>query len=267
MKTFLIITSLWFLFSCNTAGESRDETVYTAEFVQINNNKMKAFNTLQAYQEDDKELDHELFDQVLKNYVSTDGRVNYAGLKKNPTNLRSYIKTLEAAKPNKSWSRNALLAYYMNAYNAMTLDLIISNYPTESIKDIKNPWEQKNWSINGTLISLEEIEHDILRKMNEPRIHFGINCASFSCPQLPNEAFTAQKVDQQLEKLAVQFVNDSKRNKITTDRVEVSKIFRWFSEDFTKKGDLIDFLNKYSTLKINKNARVKYMDYHWELNE
>lgn len=149
----------------------------------------------------------------------------------------------------------------------MTLDLIISNYPTESIKDIKNPWEQKNWSINGKPISLEEIEHEILRKMNEPRIHFGINCASFSCPQLPNEAFTTQKVNQQLKKLAIQFVNDSKRNKISADRVEVSKIFRWFKEDFTKNGDLIDFLNKYSTLKINKNARVKYMDYDWELNE
>ena len=99
------------------------------------------------------------------------------------------------------------------------------------------------------------------------KIHFAINCASFSCPPLMNEAFTAATVDTQLEKLAVQFINDPKRNKITTDRVEISKIFRWFYEDFTKNGDLIDFLNTYSKVKIDKNARVRYMDYNWELNE
>ncbi len=264
MKTILFFASSLFIFSCHTAKENNDETVFTAELVETNNNEII---TQYSFQEDYKEIDHSLFDQVLKKYVTKDGRVNYAGLKKNPANLKSYINILEAAKPSKSWSRNSLLAYYMNAYNAMTLDLIISNYPTESIKDIKNPWKQKNWSINGRTISLEEIEHDILRKMNEPRIHFGINCASFSCPQLPIEAFTAQKVEQQLEKLAIQFVNDSKRNKISADRVEVSKIFSWFKDDFTRSGDLIDFLNKYSKVKIDKDARVRYMDYNWELNE
>ncbi len=149
----------------------------------------------------------------------------------------------------------------------MTIDLIVRNYPLKSIKDIKDPWEQRNWNIGKKSISLEEIEHEILRKMNEPRIHFGINCASFSCPPLMNEAFTAAKVDVQLERLAVQFINDPKRNKITADRIEISNIFRWFKKDFTENGDLIDFLNKYSKVPIDKNARVRHMDYDWSLNE
>jgi hypothetical protein len=149
----------------------------------------------------------------------------------------------------------------------MTIDLIVRNYPLKSIKDIKNPWEQRSWSIGKKSISLKEIEHEILRKMNEPRIHFGINCASFSCPPLMNEAFTAAKVDAQLERLAVQFINDPKRNRITRDRIEISNIFRWFKKDFTKNGDLIDFLNKYSKVAIDKNARLRYMDYDWSLNE
>jgi len=149
----------------------------------------------------------------------------------------------------------------------MTIDLIVSNYPLKSIKDINDPWEQRNWKIGGKSISLEEIEHEILRKMNEPRIHFGINCASFSCPPLMNEAYTAAKVDAQLERLAVQFINDPKRNTITADRVKISNIFKWFKKDFTKNGDIVDFLNKYSKVQIDKNARVRYMDYDWSLNE
>ena len=149
----------------------------------------------------------------------------------------------------------------------MTIDLILRNYPTESIKDIKNPWEQRFWQIGDKWINLEEIEHQILRKMDDPRIHFGINCASFSCPPLMNEAFTADKVDSQLEKLAIQFVNDSKRNSIAADRVEISNIFKWFKKDFTQEGDIVDFLNKYSKVKINSDARVRYMDYNWNLNK
>jgi hypothetical protein len=212
-------------------------------------------------------FDHSNFDQLLKKQVTKDGKVNYAAIKKDKETLSTYITNLNSNAPNDTWSKNDKFAYYMNAYNAMTIDLIISNYPTKSIKDIKDPWEQHNWKLDGKSVSLNEIEHEILRKMNDPRIHIGINCASFSCPPLLNEAFTAEKVQQQLEKLAIQFVNDPKRNKITKDRVEVSKIFRWFKGDFTKNGDLIDFLNKYSNIAIDEDARVRYMDYNWELNE
>ncbi|WP_405377822.1 DUF547 domain-containing protein [Nonlabens sp. Asnod3-A02] len=212
-------------------------------------------------------IDHSSFDQLLKKYVTDDGHVDYAGLKKERKKLSSYIVLIKNNAPEDSWTKNDLLAYYMNAYNAMTIDLILRNYPTESIKDIKNPWEQRFWQIGDKWINLEEIEHQILRKMDDPRIHFGINCASFSCPPLMNEAFVADKVDSQLHQLAVQFVNDSKRNSITADRVEISNIFKWFKKDFTQEGDIVDFLNKYSKVKINADARVRYMDYNWNLNK
>jgi hypothetical protein len=212
-------------------------------------------------------FDHSRFDQLLKKYVGKNGKVNYAGIKKDQKSLKAYLEIIIVHAPDDTWSSQDQFAYYMNAYNAMTIDLIVSNYPLKSIKDINDPWEQRNWKIGGKSISLEEIEHEILRKMNEPRIHFGINCASFSCPPLMNEAYTAAKVDAQLERLAVQFINDPKRNTITADRVKISNIFKWFKKDFTKNGDIVDFLNKYSKVQIDKNARVRYMDYDWSLNE
>jgi len=102
--------------------------------------------------------------------------------------------------------------------------------------------------------------------MGDARIHFGINCASFSCPPLLNEAFTAQMVDAQLDKLARNFINDPKRNLIAEDRLQLSKIFYWFSKDFKTNGTLIDFLSIYSEKTINPKARTTYMDYDWSLN-
>jgi hypothetical protein len=102
--------------------------------------------------------------------------------------------------------------------------------------------------------------------MNEPRIHFAINCASYSCPNLLNEAYTEAKLEQQLEQAAISFINDKTKNRITENEIEISKIFDWFSDDFKKDGSLIDFLNKYSAIKINANARIKYKDYNWNLN-
>jgi hypothetical protein len=212
-------------------------------------------------------FDHTNFSVLLKKYVKEDGRVNYVGFKNDKRDLETYLERIRTNSPNTNWSKNDKLAYYMNAYNAMTIDLIIRNYPTESIKDINDPWEQRLWKIGEESISLEYIEHEVLRKMKDPRIHFGINCASFSCPPLMNKAFTAATVDAQLKQLAVQFINDPRRNKITAERVDISKIFRWFQKDFTENGSLIDFLNTYSKVKIDKNARVRYMSYNWELNE
>ena len=103
--------------------------------------------------------------------------------------------------------------------------------------------------------------------MDEPRIHFGINCASFSCPPLLNEAFTRQDVDDQLERLAVTFVNDPKRNTISENSVKISKIFSWFARDFKQDGSVIDFLNKYSEVTINPKAKKSFRDYDWSLNE
>ncbi len=212
-------------------------------------------------------FDHSPFDTLLKSNVTANGNVNYAGFAKDKNKLRNYIASLGTNMPTEDWKTEDKLAYWMNAYNAMTVDLILRNMPLESIKDIKNPWDQRLWKLGEKWYNLDEIEHQILRKMGDPRIHFGINCASFSCPPLLNEAFTAAKVNSQLDFLAKQFINDSSRNTITKDAVEISKIFDWFSKDFKQNGSVIDYLNKYSNVKIDSNARVRYKDYNWELNK
>ncbi len=212
-------------------------------------------------------FNHDAFDSILKKYVSREGNVNYSGIKSNWGSLRAYIASLGQSLPTATWSQEEKLSYWMNAYNAMTIDLILRNYPLESIKDIKDPWDQRFWKLGNKWYNLNEIEHEILRKMGDARIHFGINCASFSCPPLLNEAFRPSKVDAQLDMLSRKFINDPTRNTITSDRVEVSKIFTWFAKDFKTDGSLIDFLNRYSTTSISENARVRYRDYDWTLNK
>ncbi|MFT5750640.1 MAG: hypothetical protein ACI828_000278 [Flavobacteriales bacterium] len=212
-------------------------------------------------------VNHSNFDALLKKHISASGNVDYDGIKKEWKVLRDYIKYLGENMPDPHrWGQLNKLAYWMNAYNAMTVDLILRNYPLASIKDIKDPWDQRLWKLGDKWYNLNEIEHQILRKMGDPRIHFGINCASFSCPPLLNEAFTAQDVDAQLDRLSRTFVNDTQRNTITTNSIEVSKIFNWFSKDFKTNGSLIDFLNKYSDTAISPKAKKRYKDYDWTLN-
>ncbi|WP_298521094.1 DUF547 domain-containing protein [uncultured Kordia sp.] len=212
-------------------------------------------------------FNHQTFNDLLKKHVTKDGVVNYKGFKKDRAQLQNYITSLGENMPIDDWSKEEKLAYWINAYNVLTVDLILRNYPLKSIKDIKKPWNQRLWKLGEKWYNLDEIEHKILRKMNEPRIHFAINCASFSCPPLLNEAFTAEKLEQQLTQVTKTFLADSQRNTITSDKLEISKIFKWFAKDFKQNGSLIDFLNTYSDVNINANAKKKYKDYNWDLNE
>jgi hypothetical protein len=212
-------------------------------------------------------FNHTIWDELLKAHVSKAGIVNYNGFESQKLTLRKYITSLGQKMPEERWTKEDKLAYWMNAYNAMTVDLILRNMPLQSIKDIKNPWDQRYWKLGEKYYNLDEIEHQILRKMNDPRIHFGINCASFSCPPLLNVAFTAQEVNAQLDYLANRFINDTSRNTIASDRVEISKIFDWFSKDFMQNGSVIDYLNQYSEVTIDSNARVRYKEYDWILNK
>ena len=222
-------------------------------------------------------VSHELFNSLLKKHVAATGKVNYQGFIQDSTQLNRYLQLLSNNVPAPSWSRNDQLAYWINAYNAFTIQLIIRNYPLKSIKDIgsriqipfvNSPWDIKFIRLGKELYDLNNIEHDILRsKFNEPRIHFAIVCASVSCPKLLNQAYTAEKLDQQLNEQAKAFINDPARNQISPDNIQVSRIFSWFKGDFTKQGSLISFLNQYTQVKINADARVSYLDYNWQLNE
>jgi hypothetical protein len=212
-------------------------------------------------------FNHEAFNALLVANVSETGIVNYKGFVENKKLLEDYIALLGESLPTETWTIEDKLAYWMNAYNAMTIDLIIRSYPINSIKDLKKPWDQRLWKLGEKWYNLNEIEHQILRKMNDPRIHFGINCASFSCPPLLNTAFNASEVDAQLDKVAIRFINDPRRNSISKMNIEISEIFSWFAKDFKKDSSLSEFLNKYSKVQIHPKARKKFKKYDWSLNE
>jgi hypothetical protein len=219
-----------------------------------------------------KPISHDLWNNFVKKYVSSSGHVNYKSIKQNPSELEAYLTVLKNAHPAAGWTENERKAYWINAYNAFTIKLIIDNYPVKSIKEIggavKSPWDLQFIIIEGKKYSLGDIEHNILRKeFNDPRVHFAINCASVSCPRLMNQAYLPSTLDKQLNDAAISFVNDPSRNTITASAVEISEIFKWFSGDFTKTGSLIDFLNKYTKNTINKSAKIKYLTYNWNLNE
>ena len=224
-------------------------------------------NSSIAVEKKNPNFNHDLWTDLLQMHVSADGDVDYNGFKTNTQKLEAYIGFLAINIPNNNWSKKEKLAYWINAYNALTVDLIIRNYPVKSIKDIKNPWKQRLWKLGDKTYSLEEIEHDILRKMNEPRIHFAIVCASYSCPKLQNKAFIAEDLETQLTRATKEFLADKNRNEISENSIELSKIFSWFSKDFTENGTLIEFLNQYSMVQISPKAKKRFKDYNWALNE
>lgn len=192
--------------------------------------------------------------------------MNYGALAKDPR-LAQYLAQLTAAKDVNTWSRNERLAFWINAYNAFTIELILKNPGVKSIKDIESPWKKKFFSLNGELTNLDQVEHKELReKLGDERIHFAIVCASFSCPQLWNKAFTAEGLDKQLDDAARRFINDPQRNDLSGTKLRVSKIFDWFEGDFTKKGTLVAYLARYAERPVPANAKVDHLDYDWSLN-
>ncbi|MEJ2113082.1 MAG: DUF547 domain-containing protein [Flavobacteriaceae bacterium] len=213
-----------------------------------------------------QEIDHTIWTAFLQDHVSQSGQVNYKAISENSSELNTYLNEYVKIHPKDTWSKNQKLSYWINAYNAFTIKLIIDNYPVNSINDISHPWDKKFIPINGNLMSLNEIEHEILRKMNEPRIHFAINCASVSCPRLLNKAYLPETLDQQLHKAAEEFIN-SENNQLNAGNVKVSKIFKWFKKDFETDDSIIDFINQYAENKIDASERIGYLDYNWNLNE
>lgn len=211
------------------------------------------------------------FDRLLKKHVDTKGNVNYEGFQKDIAVLDNYLGFLDKANTTTFASDNAEKAFWINVYNAYTIKIILSNYPLKSITDIKKDgktaWKTPFVKAGGKTYTLDFVEHEILRKkFKDPRIHVGVNCASGSCPKLANFAFTAENIDAELEKLMTDFVNDTSRNKLKKNSVQISEIFNWFKGDFTANGSVIDYLNKYSKVKISKKAKIKYLPYDWSLN-
>ena len=210
-------------------------------------------------------FDHSVWNDLLKKNVSATGKVNYKGFKADAELLDAYIRALNEGVPTENASKEARLAYWINAYNAVTVRLIVSNYPLSSITKLDGgkPWDVKRYANGGKKLSLNDIENNILRPMGDARIHFALNCAAKSCPPILNEAFTAENVNKLLEQRTRQFVNSS-RTVIEKDALKVSKIFDWYGKDF---GNVVDFVNKYAKTKAAKTAKVTYLEYDWDLND
>lgn len=222
-------------------------------------------------------VDHSAWDKLLKKHVNDKGFVNYTAFKKDYDELKKYLDMLSASAPNNKWTKEEQLAYWINAYNAFTVQLILDHYPgISTIKDIgskiKIPFVSDAWTVNfivigGKKMNLNDIEHGIIRKkFDEPRIHFALVCAAKSCPPLRNEAFTADQLDKQLDEQGRDFMNDKAKNNIRKDKAELSKILTWYGGDFTKKMPMVEWVNKYSTVKIDSKTPISYLDYDWDLN-
>jgi Protein of unknown function, DUF547 len=233
-------------------------------------------------------IDHSAWDALLKTHVVTgpDGlnRVDYSGFKaKDQTALKTYIKTLEAAQPTKL-DRNEAFAFWANLYNAKTIDIVLDAYPVKSIKDIKlgggllaavtgGPWKAEVLNVAGVKISLDNIEHGLLRPVfKDPRVHYSVNCASVGCPNLSRDAFTGAALEQQLDAGATAYINSPRGVRADADGITASSIYDWFAADFG--GDATGVLahaRKYANddlkAKLSTAKDIEDYDYDWSLND
>ena len=229
-------------------------------------------------QTDAPPLTHAAWDGLLKKYVNGQGLVNYRALQADSLALNGYLGELSAHLPSRSWTQTDRLAYWLNAYNAFTVQRIIRSYPVKSIKDlggdkifVNTPWDQPFLKLADTRYSLNDIEHRIIRKkFDDNRIHVALVCAAMSCPRLRNEAYTGPRLNEQLDAQGRDFVNNPAKNRLTpADKPQVSSIFNFYPQDFSKNGStsVQDFINRYATQKIKPDAPLTYLPYDWSLNE
>lgn len=225
---------------------------------------------------------HSMFDSVLKTYVEN-GQVNYAGLKRHRRELDRYLSSLAAVdeKEFKTWPTTDRLAFLVNLYNGATLKLIVDHYPVKSIKDIggffRGPWKQRVVILFGKTITLNTLEHEIIRKQfDEPRVHAALVCAAQGCPPLRPEAYVGARLEAQLAEQMRTFLADSTKNHVDvrSGKIWLSRIFKWYGKDFTKNGKtLLGSLAPYwpeqaaARLKSRRDWDIAYTDYDWSLNE
>ena len=214
-------------------------------------------------------FNHLKFNELLQKHVSGNGVVNYDSFKKEEYKLGEYLKMLTSTEPKENWSRNKKLAYYINIYNASTVSLILKNYPVKSIKDIKNALDIPFIKIGKKTISLNYLENKIIRPVfKEPKIHFAVNCGAASCPKLSNYAFSEKNIDTLLQENLERFLKSSGIGiKQNGDKVELSKIFEWYADDFGGKDNLLKWITTNSSLNLSKYSFKSFITYDWSLND
>ena len=212
--------------------------------------------------------DHTAWTQLLEKYVDDGGMVDYKKMSQVTGEVTKYLRYLEKFSPEVNWPRNRYLAFFINLYNAGTVKLILDNYPVRSIRDIQNPWGQKLFTINARSLSLDDVEHKILRSIQDPRIHFAINCASISCPKLQPKAFTESGLDFELNRSVNQFLSNPESFQVKDNAIYLSSIFKWYRQDFeTNYGTLINFLNHYHDVPFKDDVKIRFLPYNWDLNQ
>lgn len=215
---------------------------------------------------------HELFTAVLNEHVK-DGFVDYPAIK-NDKRFTAYLAILADTDPTAIAESNERLAFWINAYNAFTLKLIIDHWPVTSIRDINKrgagPWQLRWIRIGATTYSLDEIEHEIIRKeFDEPRIHAALVCAAESCPPLRQEAYTGNRLEKQLEENMQRFLHDPSKNRYDQESniLYLSEVFNWFGSDFGKRhGSALQYVIKSLKLSPASEPAVKFLPYNWNLN-
>jgi len=246
------------------------------------------------------------YNSLLKRYV-INARVNYEGFINSRAEFETFLRALGSVDEDvfESWTEEQRLAFWINAYNAFTIKAIIDHYPikrsftlvgifyapSDSILQIKGVWTKLQFRALGNMVTLGEIEHETLRKkFNEPRIHMAINCASISCPDLRNEAYTPEKLEEQLADASTNFVNNPDKGVYVNEqsgKVKLSKIFKWFGDDFInnygskklfnnyslKENAVLNFTSEYIESEevkeylMNNKLKIGYLGYDWHLNE
>lgn len=214
---------------------------------------------------------HDLFQTVISQHV-VDGTVDYPAIH-DDDNYQAYISTLA----NKVLFKNSIeeLSYWINAYNALAIKGILDGRSPESFFGKVGYFYNATYKVNGITTNLYDLEHDIIIPLGEPRIHFALNCASASCPRLNDTVYQPDKLEQQLEQAATNFINDKTRNRfnLQTKTAYISKIFDWFEDDFAKhSGTVQNYLALYVTDKQVSNAlantefKIEFLEYDWSLN-
>jgi hypothetical protein len=213
-------------------------------------------------------LDHGAFDALLRTHVR-DGEVDYDGIVADRAKLDAYLQLLADA-PFGSLSRDAKLALLINLYNAGTLALIADHWPLSSIKDIEESkrWNAVRFRVADTDVSLDDIENRWLRaKFVEPRIHFAINCASVGCPPLRSEAYTAGKLEVQLQEQTVQMHEDGPWLRMEGNTLHLTRLYLWYAGDFeASAGTITAFVAQYRPELKGTSPTIAWLDYDWSVN-
>jgi hypothetical protein len=224
---------------------------------------------------------HNQWSKFLDKFLVRKGKqtlIQYRNILKKPQLLQSYLNELEdvSLAEFKNFSKDQRLSFWINAYNAYTIKLVSDHYPVKSIREIKSgffsgllglgPWKKDFIRLFGKKYSLDDIEHQIIRKrFKEPRIHFALNCGSYSCPSLHDKPFRAKDLDQELDNAMMNFLTNKNKNYYKNQILYISKIFDWYSSDFKPYGGYQKLIKV--KLKINKDVEFEFLPYNWDLNE